>query len=71
MSKGKKKDFVLNFAKTDDNQEIYYEVCGKEKGPIVLFQSGFMGVTQAWEDLIEILQKDYKCILHDNRGFGR
>ena len=71
MSKGKKKDFVLNFAKTDDNQEIYYEVCGKEKGPIVLFQSGLMGVTQAWEDLIEILQKDYKCILHDNRGFGR
>jgi pimeloyl-ACP methyl ester carboxylesterase len=71
MSKNKKQEFQLNFAKTNDGQEIYYEVRGKEKGPIVLFQSGYMGVIQAWDDLIKILEKDYKCILHDNRGFGR
>jgi pimeloyl-ACP methyl ester carboxylesterase len=71
MSKNKKQEFQLNFAKTNDGQEIYYEVRGNEKGPIVLFQSGYMGVIQAWDDLIKILEKDYKCILHDNRGYGR
>ena len=30
----KKQEFTLNFAKTDDNQEIYYEVCWKEKESI-------------------------------------
>ena len=70
MPKNKKEEFSLNFCKTSDNQEIYYEVVGKEKGPTVLFQSGYFGVTEAWDELIEILKKDYKCIVHDNRGFG-
>ena len=37
MSKNKKQEFQLNFAKTNDGQEIYYEVRGNEKRPIVLF----------------------------------
>jgi hypothetical protein len=42
----KKQEFQINFAKTNDDQEIYYEERGNEKGPIVLFQLRYMGVIQ-------------------------
>lgn len=74
--KDKKKDkdkvevvFIPNWLKTDDNEEIYYEDLGK--GPVLVFQSGFFGVGNIWEDVVKDLCQDFRCIIHDNRGYGR
>ena len=67
--KEEEKDILLNWAKTNDNNEIYYE--DKGKGPIIVFQSGFFGVTDIWEDIVKELKEDFRCITHDNRGYGR
>ena len=63
------KEVVLNWVKTDDNEEIFYQDEGQ--GPILVFQSGFFGISNIWEDIVKELSKEFRCITHDNRGYGR
>ncbi|OJI82460.1 hypothetical protein ASPTUDRAFT_201867 [Aspergillus tubingensis CBS 134.48] len=60
----------MPFAPTDDKQEIYYEVHGST-GPILMMVSGYMGITDIWQFLLARLKNRFRCIVHDNRGFGR
>ncbi|TIC03767.1 alpha/beta hydrolase fold protein [Wallemia mellicola] len=58
----------MTWATTKDNCEIYYE--DKGAGPVLVFVSGFMGIADIWHNQTKELL-DYRCIEHDNRGYGR
>ncbi|KAF4175366.1 hypothetical protein CNMCM8060_007375 [Aspergillus lentulus] len=60
----------MPFAPTDDKQEIYYELHGST-GPILMMVSGYMGIIDIWKPLLARLSNRYRCVVHDNRGFGR
>jgi pimeloyl-ACP methyl ester carboxylesterase len=59
----------MPFVTARDGSEIYYESRGK--GPAIAFVSGFMGITDIWENQIEFLSENYQCITFDTRGAGR
>lgn len=58
----------MNWTKTEEGLEIYYE--DKGHGPAIMFQSGYMGIHDIWKHQIKGLANSYRCITHDNRGFG-
>lgn len=58
----------MTWAKTDDGQEIYFEVHGT--GPTLVFVSGYMGVAALWQKAIAHLKQSFRCIAYDNRGYG-
>lgn len=60
----------MPFVCTDDEQEIYYEVHGSV-GPILMMVSGYMGISDIWQFIIPRLKDRFRCVVHDNRGFGR
>ena len=55
---------------TNDGCEIWYED-HPGKGPILVYVSGYMGITSIWDPLIAKLGDKYRHITHDNRGYGR
>jgi len=59
----------MPFAVTDDDCELYYEQRGN--GRAIAFVSGFMGITDIWDQQIAACAAGYHCIAHDNRGAGR
>lgn len=59
----------MPWAVTNDNNELYYEDVGT--GPVLVFVSGFMGITDIWKPIISSLSSRYRCISYDRRGFGR
>lgn len=59
----------MAWASAADDCEIYYEDHGS--GPVVVFASGFMGITDIWRHQIDTLRDRYRCIAFDNRGAGR
>lgn len=59
----------MPWANATDGCEIYYEDHGS--GPVVVFASGFMGITDIWQHQIKALRDRYRCIAFDNRGAGR
>ncbi|KAJ5589563.1 alpha/beta fold family hydrolase [Penicillium hordei] len=60
----------MPFTTTSDKQEIYYEKTGSS-GPVLVLVSGYMGIADIWQPLINKLQLQYQCIAYDSRGFGR
>lgn len=58
----------MAWTKTNDGLEIFYEVEGN--GPTIVFQSGYMGIHDIWNPLVEEMKNSYRCITHDNRGYG-
>lgn len=58
----------MAWAKTNDGLEIFYEVEGN--GPTIVFQSGYMGIHDIWNNQVEAMKKSYRLITHDNRGYG-
>ncbi|GLA95558.1 hypothetical protein AtubIFM57143_002573 [Aspergillus tubingensis] len=60
----------MPFAPTDDECEIYYEEHGSN-GPVLVFVSGYFGITDIWREVISSLSTRYQCICYENRGFGR
>lgn len=59
----------MTWTNTKDGCEIYYE--DKGNGPVLVFVSGYMGIADIWHNQIDALSDDYRCITHDNRGYGR
>ncbi|KAJ5463766.1 alpha/beta fold family hydrolase [Penicillium sp. IBT 31633x] len=59
----------MPFANTNDGQEIYYEQQGST-GPVLVFVSGYMGITKIWQPLIDKFKPNYTCFAYDNRGYG-
>lgn len=59
----------MAYVTTKDNVEIYYEDSGH--GPVLVFVSGYMGIADIWHHQVNALSGDYRCITHDNRGYGR
>lgn len=59
----------MRWAKTHDGLDIYYELTGTS-GPVLVFQSGFMGIHDIWKYQVEALSSSFRCITHDNRGYG-
>ena len=57
-----------SWAKTNDGLEIYFETTGE--GQPIIFQSGYMGIHDIWVNQVKAMSKKYKCITHDNRGYG-
>ena len=55
---------------TNDGCEIWYEE-HRGKGPILVYISGYMGISSIWDPLIAKLGDKYRHIVHDNRGYGR
>jgi len=51
--------------------KIYYEVYGKSTGLPILLINGLGGTCNDWGHLTNILSKDKKVIVYDNRGAGR
>ncbi len=60
---------IKKWADTEDGQKIYYEDTGGVK-PVIVFQSGFMGIHDIWKYQVEELRSSFRCITHDNRGYG-
>ncbi|GGP08442.1 alpha/beta fold hydrolase [Oceanobacillus neutriphilus] len=58
----------MSWAKTNDGLEIFYEVKGN--GSPIVFQSGYMGIHDIWDYQVEAMKGSYRCITHDNRGYG-
>ncbi|MGY0413922.1 alpha/beta fold hydrolase [Staphylococcus sp. mip270_02] len=63
-----KGEMIMAWANTKDGLEIYYEVQGK--GSPIIFQSGYMGIHDIWQEQVKLLKESYLCITHDNRGYG-
>lgn len=62
----------MPFTRTDDAQEIYFEVHGTEISKTTLvFISGYFGVANIWQPLISRLSPRYRCVAYDSRGYGR
>lgn len=59
----------MSYVTTKDDVEIYYEDHGR--GPVIAFVSGYMGIADIWHNQIDALSEKYRCITHDNRGYGR
>ncbi|MCG9483418.1 alpha/beta hydrolase [Acinetobacter pittii] len=59
----------MAFVHAQDGTEIYYEDQGK--GENLVFISGYMGIADIWHNQIDTLKSRYRCITHDNRGYGR
>ena len=59
----------MAWATTSDQLEIYYEDSGGNL-PLIVFQSGFMGIHNIWKYQVDALKSRYRCITHDNRGHG-
>lgn len=59
----------MSFVNTPDGTEIYYEDQGQ--GETLVFVSGFMGISDIWHNQVKELNSQYRCITHDNRGYGR
>ncbi|KAE8410780.1 putative alpha/beta fold family hydrolase [Aspergillus pseudocaelatus] len=60
----------MPFVKTDDGQEIYYQVQGVS-GPLLICISGYFGISDLWKPLIANLGSSYRCLTFDSRGYGR
>ncbi|MFC0198850.1 alpha/beta fold hydrolase [Paracoccus rhizosphaerae] len=59
----------MAYVTTNDEVELYYEDSGR--GPVIAFVSGYMGVADIWHNQTAALSDKYRCITHDNRGYGR
>jgi pimeloyl-ACP methyl ester carboxylesterase len=59
----------MPFANTDDGQEIYYQAHGTS-GPILVFVSGYFGISDLWKLLISQLGSGYRCLIFDAPGYG-
>ncbi|KAJ0415312.1 putative alpha/beta fold family hydrolase [Aspergillus carlsbadensis] len=59
----------MPFANTNDGQEIYYEVHGTT-GPLLIFISGYFGISDLWKPLITSLGPGHRCLTFDARGYG-
>lgn len=59
----------MNWARTSDGLEIYYQDSGGQM-PVLVFQSGYMGIHDIWKFQIEALADQFRCIAFDNRGYG-
>ncbi len=62
-------DLNMTWATASDATEIYFEDTGGH-GPALVFQSGFMGIHDIWKYQVAGLKSDFRCITHDNRGYG-
>lgn len=58
----------MAFIQAKDGTEIYYEDQGQ--GETLVFVSGFMGICDIWHHQITAFKDKYRCITHDNRGYG-
>lgn len=56
------------WAVTRDDLQIYYQDVGV--GEPIVFQSGYMGIHDIWKYQVEGLKGRFRCITHDNRGYG-
>ncbi|MFK0206419.1 alpha/beta fold hydrolase [Agrobacterium sp. NPDC090283] len=57
-----------NFALTDDNLEIYFEVKGE--GKTIVFVPGYFGIHDIWTSQTNSLSKSYRTVAYDSRGYG-
>jgi non-heme chloroperoxidase len=48
--------------------ELFYDQAGS--GAPVLFHHGYTGSHDAWEEIVPIVAKQYRCIWMDGRGAG-
>ncbi|HTK36400.1 MAG TPA: alpha/beta hydrolase [Caulobacteraceae bacterium] len=53
-----------------NGQTIYYEDTGGD-GPVVVFSHGFLLDTDLYRAQVAALRSRYRCIVWDQRGFGR
>src|SRR5579862_6915900 len=55
--------------KCNDGADLYFNVTGQGE-PIVLIAGGFCD-HHVWDDVIELLNSDFRVITYDNRGIGQ
>lgn len=58
----------MSWVNTSDGIEIFYEIVGT--GTPLIFQSGYMGIHDIWKYQVNYFRENYRCITHDNRGYG-
>lgn len=49
----------------------YYEDVGPESGEAVILVHGYTGAGSDWATIVPALSRGYRCIVPDQRGFGR
>jgi 3-oxoadipate enol-lactonase len=54
-----------------DGLKFWYEDAGNVTGPAVVFSHGFLMDGSMFRTNIEALEKDFRCIVWDQRGFGQ
>lgn len=59
----------MPWAISSDGSSIFYDWRGS--GPAIVFVSGYLGVADIWTDQVSDLERDFTCIVMDNRGYGR
>lgn len=51
--------------------KIYYDVCGPEAAPAVVFAHGRGGNAASWWQQVAHFSDRYRCLVFDHRAFGR
>jgi pimeloyl-ACP methyl ester carboxylesterase len=51
--------------------KLYYDVCGPEDAPVVVFAHGRGGNAASWWQQMAHFSNDYRCLAFDHRAFGR
>jgi len=51
--------------------DIYYREAGPRDAPALLFVHGMCGFADVWEDQINRLSADFRCVAYDRRGHTR
>src|SRR5579863_315753 len=54
-----------------DGMSLWYEERGDARKPAVVFSHGFLMDGSMFDTNVEALENDFRCILWDQRGFGR
>lgn len=56
---------------TQSGEVIHVRIDGPEDGMPVLLITGFIGVADFWNPLIELMKQDFRVISYDQRGTGQ
>lgn len=61
----------VGFVKLGEQTTIYYELSGVMDGPVITLIHGFSLDHRIWEPQLSLLERNYRILRYDLRGFGR
>ena len=50
--------------------ELYYDVQGPERAPVVVLNNGILDDTTSWTNQLASLKQNFRVVVYDQRGQG-